>query len=202
MKRKFEGNTLVIATHNLGKLEEFKAFLSDYAPIIKSAADYELDAPEENGHSFRENALIKARYVAMHTGKIALADDSGLVIPVLGGKPGIRSAEWTKGKNGQQGAFDRIKEEILATGWGDKPVAAAFHVALCLYWPDGRHEFIEAHCDGHISYPPRGKFGHGYDPIFVPKGKDKTFAEINLDEKQEISHRGKAMRALVKAYFQ
>lgn len=202
MTRKFDRNTLVIATHNVGKLKEFQHFLGDSVAIIQSAADHHLDAPEETGRSFRENAFIKARYVAENTGHVALADDSGLIIPLLGGQPGIHSADWTRGEKGIEGAYERIKEGLMKVEAMNKVVSASFHVALCIYWPDGVHEFVEASCVGHISFPPRGKNGHGYDPIFVPQGYQQTFAELSLEEKEELSHRGKALRALKKAFFE
>jgi XTP/dITP diphosphohydrolase len=200
--RKFDQNTLVIATHNRGKLIEFQHFLGDCIPLIQSAADFQLDAPEETGRSFRENAMIKARHVSEETGKVSLADDSGLIIPLLGGQPGVHSADWIRTEKGIEGAFERIKEGLMHVEAVNKVVAASFHVALCLYWPDGVHEFVEASCSGHISFPPRGKNGHGYDPIFVPQGYQKTFAELSVDEKEKLSHRGKALRALKKAFFE
>lgn len=200
MIRKFTTNTLVVATHNRGKLVELNELLSPYVKHLKCAADYQLAAPEETGLTFRENALIKAKYVAERTDLPALADDSGLSIPLLGGKPGIHSADWMLGPKGAEGAFEMIKEMIQAVPFRE-PIEASFHVAMVLYWPDGRYEIAEASCPGYISYPPRGKNGHGYDPIFVPRGSQKTFAEMTLGEKQQFSHRGKALRALIKMCF-
>jgi XTP/dITP diphosphohydrolase len=190
-------NRIVIATHNAGKLHEFSELLRPYVPEIVSAGELGLPSPEETGTTFAENALLKAKAAAKASGALALADDSGLCVTVLGGKPGIFSARWAEPKNDYTVAMQRIQDEL-----GDaKDRSAHFLCVLVFCWPDGSFESIEGRVDGTLAREPRGSNGHGYDPIFIPGGYDKTFAEMSDDEKNVISHRGRATRALGERFF-
>jgi XTP/dITP diphosphohydrolase len=199
MTRRFNGDTLVIATHNAGKLKEFRAMFGDRVPQLVSAGDLGLDAPPETGTTFIENALIKARSVAEATGHPALADDSGVCVDALGGAPGVYSADWAEapGKPRDFGmAMARVNEELA-----DNPDRKAhFRAVLVLAWPDGHYETAEGRVQGVIVWPPRGDQGFGYDPVFVPEGSDKTFAELP-DNKKVFSHRARAFKALVDKCF-
>ena len=195
--RRFIGDKLVIATHNAGKLREFQALLAPYVKEIVLAAQLGLPEPEETGATFAENALLKARAAATAFGCMALADDSGLCVTALGGKPGLYSARWAGPEKDFAKAMQRIQDELGTSV--DR--SAYFLCVLALAWPDGHAEIIEGRCDGTMVWPPRGEKGLGYDPVFVPEGYDRTFAEMNAEEKHTLSHRGKASRALVEKCF-
>jgi len=187
---------IVIATHNDGKLREFAILLRPYMGEVVSAGMLGLPSPEETGDSFVANAVLKAKAAALATGNVALADDSGLCVRALDGKPGIFSARWGDGKNFTS-AMRRVQQEL-----GDASDRSAYFVCvLALCWPDGYSETVEGRCDGHISHEPHGTQGHGYDPIFIPCGDTRTFAEMGEAEKNAISHRGKATKALVEKFF-
>lgn len=193
MPRSFSCDRLIIATHNAGKLREFQALLGPYVKEIVSSGQLGLPEPEETGMTFEENALIKARAAAKESGCVVLADDSGLCVNALGGQPGLHSARWGGRNKDFVVAMKRIHDEL-----GDaKDRSAYFMCVLVMVWPDGREVVIEGRCDGHIAWPPRGDKGHGYDPVFVPEGYDRTFAEMDDGEKNALSHRGKALRKLV-----
>jgi XTP/dITP diphosphohydrolase len=201
MTRKFSGAELVIATHNKGKLAEFVEMFAREGVQVKlsSAADYGLASPEETGTTCVENALLKARFVTEATGKISLADDSGLFVSALGGAPGVYSADWaeTGGKRDFGFAMERVHREM-----GDNPDKKAYFTSvLTLCWPDGHSETVEGFAHGTIVWPPRGTQGHGYDPIFVPEGRDVTYGEISEAEKNKISHRADAFRKLMEKCF-
>ncbi len=184
---------IVIATHNAGKLREFKELLQPFAVDIVSSGELGLASPEETGTTFAENALLKAKAAALASGSLALADDSGLCINALGGKPGLYSARWAGPAHDFSIAMQRVQDEL----GGAANRSACFICALVLCWPDGSSKLIEGRVDGMIAREPKGIFGHGYDPIFIPEGHDRTFAEIPDEEKNAISHRGKAIKALV-----
>ena len=187
---------IIIATHNDGKLREFATLLRPFVEEVVSAGMLGLSAPEETGDSFAANAILKAKAGALATGNIALADDSGLCVTALNGKPGIFSARWGDGKN-FTGAMRRVNNEL-----GDvQDRSAHFVCVLALCWPDGRSETVEGRCDGHISHEPRGAHGHGYDPIFIPVGDTRTFAEMGEEQKNIISHRAQATKALIEKFF-
>lgn len=188
----FPDSTLVIASHNKGKISEINALVSTLGISVHCAADYNIDAPEETGKTFAENAALKAHTTSQQCGKAALADDSGLVIPALGGAPGIYSARWAGPNNDFSVAFDRIHSEL-----GDKNPTAHFVCVLALHVPDQDTHLFEGRIDGTITFPPRGSKGFGYDPIFIPDGYDKTFAEIDPVEKNRISHRAQAFAKFV-----
>ena len=194
---RFIPSRLVIATHNAGKLREFAALLRPYVPEIVSSGDWGIPSPEETGATFAENALIKAQGAAKASGSLALADDSGLCVTALGGQPGIYSARWADQADGLAGAMQRIQNAL-----GDTADRSAYFIcALALCWPDGHSEIVEGRVDGTLAHAPRGTLGHGYDPIFVPEGYTTTFAEMRDEEKNAMSHRGLAIKALVKTFF-
>ncbi len=194
--RRFEGGRLVIATHNQGKLREFAALLSPYVKDVAAAGDLGLPEPEETGVTFAENAILKASAAAQTSGHVALADDSGLCVNALGGKPGIYSARWAPDKD-FAAAMKRVNDEI-----GENPDRTAYFICvLALVWPDGHVETVGGRVDGTLIWPPRGSGGHGYDPMFLPGGESRTFAEMDAAAKDTISHRGKAVRELAKRHF-
>lgn len=193
MQRPFDGKDLVIATHNDGKLREFGDLLAPYAQIIKSSGDLKLPEPEETGTTFAENAVLKANLAAKLSNTVTLADDSGLCVTALNNQPGIYSARWGGPEKNFAMAMQRVHDEL----GGALDRSAHFICVLALAWPDGHHEILEGCIDGHIVWPPRGDKGHGYDPFFVPSGHDRTFAEMDTDEKNAISHRGIAVHKLI-----
>lgn len=186
---------LVIATHNAGKLAEFETLFKPFDLVPVGAAALGLAEPEEDGTSFAENALLKARLASQATGLPALGDDSGLCVAALNGAPGIYSARWA----GQPRDF----AVAMGTVWqrlADKPDRRAFFIAvLALVLPDGQECCFEGRVEGHISWPMRGDNGFGYDPIFVAQGYDTRFAELDPAFKDQISHRARAFRAFAEA---
>jgi len=196
MTRLFTEKKLVIATHNNGKLVEFRALLAPYGVTLTSSGELGLPEPEETGATFRENALIKARAAMRATGLPALADDSGLCVNALHGDPGLFSARWAGPDRDFLFAMRRVHEAL-----GTNADRSAFFICLlALVWPDDHAEIVEGRCDGEIAWPPRGTKGHGYDPVFQPQGETRTFAEMEGDEKNAISHRGRALAALTKLF--
>ncbi len=191
--RQFDGHRLVLATHNNGKLREFAALLALYVKDMVSAGDLRLPEPEETGNTFADNAILKARAAAKLSGSPALADDSGLCVTALNNQPGIYSARWGGPAKDFQMAMKRVHDEL--DGALDR--SAHFICVLALAWPNGDAETFEGRVDGHIVWPPRGDKGHGYDPVFVPLGHDRTFGEMEPGEKHAISHRGIAVRRLI-----
>jgi len=201
MTRRFTGDRLVVASHNAGKLREIAALFAPRGVETLGAPDLGLDEPEETGASFRENAEIKARAAARASGLPALADDSGLVVPALGGAPGIHSARWAGETRDFAAAMARL-EAALADKTGDDDRRAHFTAALTLAWPDGHCETVEGAVHGRLVFPPRGTRGFGYDPVFVPDGHAVTFGEMDPAEKHRISHRARAFARLIAACFE
>ena len=196
------GGKLVIATHNPGKLREIAALIEPLGIECISAADLDLPEPEEIGNTFVDNADLKARQAADLSGFPALADDSGLCVDALQGRPGIFSARWAEDEQGNRDwmrAMDHVRGEIEATG-PDASRDAHFACALSIAWPnDGMTESFEGRVDGTLVWPPRGVRGFGYDPMFVPAGHEVTFGEMDPVEKHRISHRADAFRKLLDA---
>ena len=195
------GDKLVIATHNSGKLREIRDLLAPFGIECLGAAELDLPEPEETGVTFVDNAELKARQAADLSGLPALADDSGLSVDALHGMPGIFSARWAEDEAGNRDfsrAMERVHREVEAAG-EDAGHDAHFVCALSLAWPDGAIETFEGKVHGTLVWPPRGDKGFGYDPIFVPVGYDKTFAELEPELKHSISHRADAFRKLVAA---
>lgn len=196
--RRFLEKHLVVATHNSGKLDEIRDLLAPFGIEIKSATDFDLDAPEETETTFIGNARIKAHYAAQRTGLPALADDSGIEIDALDGAPGVYTADWAETADGRDFvmAMKLSHDKILATGI-EAPWTARFCSTLVLAWPDGEDAVFEGRMEGQIVWPMRGDQGHGYDPIFKPRGSNLTFGEMDRWKKNKISHRADAFKKLV-----
>jgi XTP/dITP diphosphohydrolase len=196
------GDKLVIATHNPGKLREIAELIEPLGISCVSAADLGLPVPEEIGNTFVDNADLKAREAADLSGLPALADDSGLCIDALGGRPGIYTANWAEDAEGNRDwmrAMTKAWEELQAAG-PDAGHDAHFVCALSIAWPnDGQTEAFEGKVYGTLVWPPRGDKGFGYDPMFVPVGGEQTFGEMEPAAKHAISHRAQAFERLVKA---
>lgn len=197
MPRRFDGSRLVIASHNAGKVREIGDLLAPYGVEVLSAGDLDLAEPEETGDTFIDNAVIKAEAAARAARLPALADDSGLAVHALGGRPGIHSARWA-GPERDFGAAMRKVEAALA-GQADR--TAHFVAALALAWPDGHVETVEGTVHGTLVWPPRGTRGFGYDPMFLADGRSQTFGEMEPAAKHAISHRADAFRKLVALCF-
>ncbi|MXO95750.1 RdgB/HAM1 family non-canonical purine NTP pyrophosphatase [Erythrobacter aquimaris] len=207
MTRRLGSGSLVIATHNAGKLKEISALLAPYGVKCISAGSLGLPEPPETGTTFVQNALLKARAAAEASGLPALADDSGLSVDALDGRPGVYTADWAERQHfeGEPGrdwymAMGKV-EGMLQEKGADVDRSSAFHCVLALAWPDGEHAVYEGTVPGTLTWPPRGGMGFGYDPVFVPKGRDLTFAEIPPEEKHAISHRADAFAKLVAEQF-
>jgi XTP/dITP diphosphohydrolase len=185
---------LVLASHNPGKLAEMRDLVAPLGVPVSAAADHGLPEPEETGDSFIANARLKAEAARDGTGLAAVGDDSGLVVPAIGGTPGIHSARWAGPERDFAVAMRRLHGEVTAAG-PDR--AAHFISVIVLALPGGGEEVFEGRVDGTLAWPPRGGRGFGYDPMFVPDGEDRTFAEMSFAAKQGYSHRGQALRALV-----
>ncbi len=184
---------LVVATHNPGKVKEFATLLAGITTDVVSASTLGLPEPEETGTTFEENALLKARAACLSPKDVALADDSGLCVTALKGDPGLYSARWGGPQRDFARAMQRVQNEI-----GDAADRSAYFICvLALVWHDGHNELFEGRIHGQMVWPPRGSHGHGYDPVFMPNGYDRTFAEMGEDDKNVISHRGIATRKLL-----
>lgn len=207
MSRRLGSGKLVIATHNAGKLREIAELIGPYGVDCISAGALGLPEPSETGRTFVENALIKARAAAESSGLPALADDSGLAVAALDGRPGVYTADWAERQwfEGEPGrdwfmAMGKVEGMLQAMG-PETPRDAAFHCVLAIAWPDGGNVVYEGRAAGALTWPPRGTLGFGYDPVFVPAGRDQTFAELDPSEKHRISHRADAFAKLVADQF-
>jgi XTP/dITP diphosphohydrolase len=193
MARLNPGDKLVLASHNKGKLAEFRDLLAPYGVEVVSAGDLGVPEPEETGETFEENARLKAIVSTFATGLPALADDSGLEVEALGGAPGIYSARWAGEGRDFSAAMARVEKELGEKGaLGGSEPRANFICVLCLATPDGEIEVFEGKVHGHLTFPARGVNGFGYDPIFVADGQAQTFGEMQPDAKHAISHRAEA----------
>jgi XTP/dITP diphosphohydrolase len=194
------GDKLVIATHNAGKLREIAALVAPLGIECVSAEELGLPEPEEIGVTFADNADLKAREAADLSGLPALADDSGLCVDALHGRPGIFSARWAEDEDGNREwmrAMERVWTEVEAADDGHD---AHFACALAIAWPnDGQTETFEGRVEGTLVWPPRGDKGFGYDPIFVANGHEQTFGELDPELKHQISHRADAFAKLLAA---
>jgi len=205
--RRLGGERLVIATHNAGKLREISALLAPFGIDCVSAGDLGLPEPEETGTTFVENALLKAHAAAKAAQLPALADDSGISVTALGGRPGVYTADWAErqwfeGESGRDWFMAMGKVEgLLCEQGSDVDRSCWFSCVLAIAWPDGEEVVYEGRSNGAFTWPPRGKLGFGYDPCFVPDGLDQTFAEIAPEKKHEISHRADAFAKLVAEQF-
>jgi XTP/dITP diphosphohydrolase len=189
--------TLVVASHNKGKLREIEALLAPLGFALKSAAALGLPEPEETGLTFEDNAILKARAAADASGIAALADDSGLSVDALGGAPGIYSARWAGETKDFSVAMARVARELIERRTSN--FSAKFVCVLALASPDGKTETFRGEVEGRVVFPPRGTKGFGYDPIFIADGMSETFGEIDPTLKHAISHRAKAFEKLLKS---
>jgi XTP/dITP diphosphohydrolase len=201
--RKLAPGKLVIASHNEGKVREIRALLEPYGIEPVSAKQLDLPEPEETGTTFFANAELKARAAAERVdAQPAVIGERGEAGQV-GGDPGVRTANWAETANGTRDwtlAMQRV-EDALAAKPPEAGRDAHFVCVLALAWPDGHTEWFEGRADGTLTWPPRGRVGFGYDPVFVPLGGDRTYAELEPAEKHAISHRADAFRQLVAAVF-
>ena len=200
--RKFEGDKLLVATHNQGKLEEIANLLQPFGIAVLSAKDMGLPEPAETESSFIGNARIKAHAAAQASGLPALSDDSGITIDVLNGAPGVYTADWAETPTGRDfgKAMTETWQKITETATV-APFRAQFCCTLVLAWPDGHDEVFEGVMAGQVVWPMRGDQGHGYDPIFQPDGYNVTVGEMDRWQKNQVSHRADAFRKLVSGCF-
>jgi XTP/dITP diphosphohydrolase len=201
-RRSLRNQRLVVASHNPGKVKEIDDLLGPYGVEAISAASLGLPEPEESGTTFEANAALKSEAAAKASGLVSLADDSGLCVDALGGDPGIYSARWAGPGRDFAIAMRSIEEKLQALGATSPQQRRAHFVSvLSLAWPDGQVENFEGQVHGTLVWPPRGKRGFGYDPMFEPDGHDMTFGEMDPEAKHRISHRAEAFRKLVDALF-
>jgi len=202
MSRKFSDDTLLIATHNAGKLEEMRELLAPFGVSVVGAAEKSLAEPEETEDNFIGNARIKAHAAVKATGLPALSDDSGIEVEALNNEPGVYTADWAETPNGRDFvmAMTKTHDKLEAVN-ASHPRRARFCSTLVLAWPDGHDEVFEGRANGSLVWPMRGQIGHGYDPMFMPDGYNITFGEMAFEKKNEISHRADAFAKLVKGCF-
>lgn len=209
--RLLEDRKIVVASHNDGKLREFADLMAPFGFEAKSAKEFGLLEPDETGTTFEENAYIKAHSAASATGLPALSDDSGLCIDALDGQPGVYTANWAELPDGSRDfgmAMQRAEVAMQEVGAASPESRTGRFVAvICLAWPDGHAEYFRGEAEGHLVWPPRGEKGFGYDPVFVPEGYDKTFGEMEAQEKHgwkpgqanALSHRARAFQKFARA---
>ncbi|MDA9731820.1 RdgB/HAM1 family non-canonical purine NTP pyrophosphatase [Candidatus Pelagibacter sp.] len=192
---------ILIGTNNRGKLREIANLLPKKVKVF-STKDFKLKSPNETGKTFKSNALIKAKYFSKKTNLICLSDDSGLEIDVLKKKPGIYSARWGGKKSDFNKAMQRVYKELDKNDkeWRTKKVSARFICALVIYWPNRKKIYSLGKVSGKISKTKKGKNGFGYDPIFIPNGHKRTFAEMSKSFKYKIDHRAKAFKKIKKFF--
>lgn len=190
---------VILATHNPAKIDELKAMLAPYQVKVLSAADFDLEEPEETGRTFQDNALIKAKYVAVKTGKPALADDSGIGFEALDGFPGVDTAPYRQEFETMEDCFQDLKKRMDVSG----NYHAFIHSSLCLCFPDGTYYMFDGILPGKFVYPVRGQSTEGYhfDIVFQPDGYDQTYAELGPELKQKISHRSIACQKFIRTCF-
>ncbi len=205
------GKKIVVASHNEGKLREFADLMGPFGFEAKSAKEYGLPEPDETGTTFEENAYIKAFAAAQATGLPAMSDDSGLCVDALQGAPGVYTADWAEKPEGGRDfdmAMQRTEvamQEVGATEPAQR--TGRFVAVICLAFPDGRAEYYRGEAEGTLVWPPRGDLGFGFDPVFLPNGHDKTFGEMNAEEKHgwkpgqptALSHRARAFQKFAEA---
>lgn len=207
--RKLDTKTIVVASHNTGKIREIQDLIGPFGFVAKSAAELNFEEPDETGTSFEENAAIKALASARASGLPALSDDSGLVIDALDGAPGVYTANWAEKDDGTRDfamAMEKV-EKALAERGATTPDSrgARFVSVLCLAWPDGHTEHFRGEVQGTVVWPPRGTQGFGYDPVFQPQGHSGTFGEMSAEDKhgwkpgdaEALSHRARAFKLFV-----
>ena len=200
MGRRFEGERLIVATHNPGKVREIGALVAGLGITAVAAGELGLPEPEETGDTFLDNAALKALAAATAAGVPALADDSGLCVDGLNGDPGLYSARWAGPDKDFQVAMRAVEDALRARG-ADAARSCRFGCALTLAWPDGQVESVEGRVEGVWTWPPRGGRGFGYDPAFTPEGYSETFGEMDPAAKHAMSHRARAFEQLLEACF-
>ncbi len=207
--RKLDTKTIVVASHNAGKIREIAELIGPFGFSAKSAAELKFEEPDETGTTFEENAAIKALASAKASGLPALSDDSGIVIDALDGAPGVYTANWAEREDGSRDfpmAMEKVEKALEERG-ATKPEqrGCRFVSVLCLAWPDGHTEMFRGEVEGTVVWPPRGSQGFGYDPFFQPEGYDITFGEMSNDQKhgwkpgepEALSHRARAFKRFV-----
>ena len=192
---------ILVGTNNTGKLREIRDLLPKKLEIY-STSDFKIKSPIENGKTFEENSLIKAKYFSKKSKMICLSDDSGLEIDILEGNPGIYSARWGGARGDFTKAMKRVFKELdkKSKNWKNKKIKARFICALTIYWPNQKMISSTGKIEGHISSLMKGKNGFGYDPIFIPIGKKVTFGEMSPSQKYKLDHRFKAFKKIKKFF--
>ena len=204
------GDRLVLATHNAGKLTEFRELFEPFGLEIVSAGELGLPEPEETGTTFAENARLKAHAAAQATGNLALSDDSGLCVDALNGDPGVYTADWAGVPRDFNHAMKRVEDALQAANATSPGLrTASFNATMCLAHPDGRDVLYVGKVEGILVWPPRGTVGHGYDPVFMPKGYDITFGQMPAEMKHSwapgqagLSHRARAFARFYEAQIE
>ncbi len=195
-ERRLDPGRLVLASHNAGKLAEFRDLLSPHGYEVVLAGELGLPEPEETGTTFEENAELKSRAAASASGLPALADDSGFCVEALDGAPGVYSARWAGPDKDFAMAMRTVEEKLQAAGATTQDRRRSSFVAvLALSWPDGETRLFRGEVEGTCVWPPRGQNGFGYDPVFQPLGETRTFGEMTMAEKKRLSHRARAFAA-------
>lgn len=207
--RKLDTKTIVVASHNAGKIREIEDLIGPFGFSAKSAAELNFEEPDETGTTFEENATIKALASAKASGLPALSDDSGLVVDALDGAPGVYTANWAETANGTRDfamAMEKVEKALAEKGVSEaRDRTARFVSVLCLAWPDGHTELFRGEVEGQVIWPPRGTQGFGYDPVFQPEGYETTFGEMSAEQKHgwkpgdaaALSHRARAFKIFV-----
>jgi XTP/dITP diphosphohydrolase len=207
--RKLDTRTIVVASHNAGKIREIRDLIGPLGFEAKSAADLKFEEPDETGTTYEENARIKALASAKASGLPALSDDSGLAVDALDGAPGVYTANWAERADGSRDfgmAMEKVEQALSEKGATTRDERTARFVSvLCLAWPDGHTETFRGEVEGHLVWPPRGTQGFGYDPVFQPDGYDVTFGEMPAEQKHgwkpgdeaALSHRARAFKLFV-----
>lgn len=207
--RKLDTRTIVVASHNAGKIAEIADLIGPFGFSAKSAAELKFAEPDETGTTFEENAAIKALASARASGMPALSDDSGLVVDALDGAPGVYTANWAEREDGSRDfamAMEKVEKALAERGAvTPQQRGGRFVSVLCLAWPDGHTEMFRGEVEGTIVWPPRGTKGFGYDPVFQPEGFDTTFGEMTSEQKhgwkpgdaEALSHRARAFKIFV-----
>ena len=185
---------IIFASHNEGKISEIKNMLKPLGISVLSGNDLQLPDVDETGATFEENAYIKAIAAAKQQNIPCIADDSGLCVDAIGGRPGVYSARYAPDRDFDKG-MDKLLQELKETNSDNR--AAHFSCVLVLAQPDGSYKAFEGRVDGHIAQKKSGKKGFGYDPIFIPTGYTRSFAEFDSVEKNKISHRGRALQKFI-----
>jgi XTP/dITP diphosphohydrolase len=196
-----KGETLVVASHNQGKVREIDELIAPFGFIAVAAGSLGLAEPDETGATFEDNARLKSQAAAISSGLPALADDSGLVVDALDGEPGIYSARWAGPDKDFSRAMRLVEERLHAAGATDpKRRTARFVAVLSLAFPDGTSEEFRGEVEGTLVWPPRGDRGFGYDPMFLPEGHDRTFGEMEAEAKHGLNGKGEGLSHRARAF--